>query len=366
MIDMRIDPSKAIKGRRVFVTGASGFIGRRLVAALVDAGAAVTVLSRSRHGTGHNHGSTVATVIGNLDDAVLLESGLKGQEIIFHLAYDVRAPAAANLAAFNTLLGAAVNAPVGRIVHTSSIVVYDGWPDHDIDETGTMQRPGGGAYRQAKIEMERHLMRGSLPAAILQPTIVYGPGSALWTDRLAEALVAGGIVLPTPEGKCNGIFVDDVVQVLLRAAVIPDLGQERFIVSGPTPFSWSQLLGGYARIIGKGTVQHSPIVELRARLGPKPDVDAGSNNPTAMARIGGAGRKIVGRERFEALARLSRRRLAKGGVMHPNHHLLEVFSATGTCCINHARERLEFTPAFDLARGLAATEAHLKSLVRAN
>ena len=360
---MAIDPLKSIKGRRVFVTGASGFIGRRLEADLVDAGAKVTTLSRTRHRTARLPSSNVTAVTGNLQDQALLSSYLQDQEIVFNLAYDVRASAAGNLAAFETLLGAAASAQIGRIVHTSSIVVYDGWPDHDIDEGGSMRRPGGSAYRQAKIAMERQLMQGALPAAILQPTIVYGPGSALWTDRFAENLAAGGIVLPTPEGLCNGVFVDDVVQALIRAAVLPGLGQERFIVSGPTPFLWSELLQGYARIIGTGTVRHQSKAELLARLGPKPDENAPPDRPSAMARVSAIGRKVLGRERFETLARRARLALAKDAVTHPDHHQLEVFSATGTCHIDHARERLKYAPVFALSKGLAATEEHLKKLL---
>src|SRR5690606_39281896 len=83
------------------------------------------------------------------------------------------------------------------------------------------------------------------------PTIVYGPGSALWTDGFATALLGGGVVLPEPAGLCNGVFVEDVVQACLKAATLPDLGRERFVISGPAPFPWSALLQGYVRALGR-------------------------------------------------------------------------------------------------------------------
>jgi Nucleoside-diphosphate-sugar epimerases len=281
-------------------------------------------------------------MVGDLNDTALLVTGLREQEVVFHLAYDGRATAAANLAGFDSLLAASAKAGVGRIVHTSSIVVYDDWPNGDVDETGTMRRPGGSGYRQAKIEMERRLMAGPAPAAILQPTIVYGPGSVLWTEQFLEWLTVGDIVLPTPEGHCSGLFVDDLVQALFRAATLPDLGQERFIVSGSDPFPWSRLLEGYARIIGSGNVRHVPVKELMSRLGTDSDGDHQDQGPSRMASIHIAGRRIFGRERFERLLRLIRRRLARGGGMYPDRHLLSVFSATGNCSIRHARERLGF------------------------
>lgn len=340
-------------GRRVFVTGAGGFIGRRLVDILAEAGAEVSALRRTPARAG-----PARTVVGDLADAALLERALQGQEAVFHLAYDGRASAAANLAAFDAVRGAAEKAGVGRIVHASSIVVYDGWPGRDLDETGSMQRPGGSGYRQAKIEMERRLMAGPLPAAILQPTLVYGPGSAFWTDQFIEWLGMGGnVVLPAPEGHCHGVFVDDVVQALLRAATLPDLGQERFIVSGEDPFPWSRLLEGYARIAGRGGVRHVPLDELRARLGPEPEDDHHDEGPSRLAIIHAAGRRILGRERFERLLRQIKGRLAGGGDMYPDQHLLGVYTAGGRCSIERARERLGYAPEFDLEKGLAATAA---------
>jgi nucleoside-diphosphate-sugar epimerase len=357
-------PGQAIVGRRVFVTGADGFIGRRLVNALVRAGAKVTILCRSSRGRTAERPSAVRTIVGDLTNTALLEIGLREQEIVFHLAYDGRATARDNLAAFDSLLAASAKARVGRIVHTSSIVVYDGWPNHDLDETGGTTRPGGSGYRQAKIEMERRLLAGPLPAAILQPTIVYGPGSALWTEQFIEGLTVGDIVLPTPEGHCSGLFVDDLVQALFRAATRPDLGQERFIISGSDPFPWSRLFEGYARIVGRGSVQHVPVNELMSRLGQKPDDHYHDEAPARMARIHVVGRRILGRERFEGLVRLVRRRLATGGRMYPDQHLLGVFSATGRCSIRHARERLGFEPEFDLGQGLAAIELEVGGRVR--
>ena len=82
-------------------------------------------------------------------------------------------------------------------------------------------------------------------------------------------------------------------------------------------------------------------------------------SPSRMAGVHAAGRRLLGRERFERLVRLFRRRMARGGSMFPDYHLLEVFSATGTCSIRHARERLGYEPEFDLMKGLAATESDL-------
>ncbi|PWE32972.1 hypothetical protein DDZ14_07730 [Maritimibacter sp. 55A14] len=356
---MQREDVKPLDGKAVFVTGATGFIGRALVEALLAAGARVTVLLRSRHGARALGDQGVRVLTGGLGDGAALARGLAGQAVLFHLAYDVRASGDSNLEAFETLYSQAVDAGVGRIVHASSIVVYDGWPDADLTEESPISRPGGGPYRAAKMAMERRLIDGPLPAAILQPTLVYGPGSALWTDGLADALAAGTVVLPEPEGRCNAVFVGDVVQAMLRAAMLDDPGRERFIVSGRETVAWSDLLGGYAAIIGAGGLRHVPLTDLEARLGPEPD-EAPPAGPSVAARIGAWGRHLLGRERFESLVRRLRRR-AGGGETWPDRHMLTLYSAQGHCSIARAQARLGYAPDFTLEAGLAATAPYLKA-----
>lgn len=351
---------EALRGQKVLVTGASGFIGRRLVAALCAAGAEVTALGRTKHSLSALSGLPVRFVKGRLGDDRIAAEAVRGQKVIFHLAYDFRQSAAANVTAADSLLRAAEAAALARIVHLSSIVVYDDWPGGQLTEASPMARPGGSPYRRAKIALEERLMTGSRPALILQPTIVWGPGSSLWTDGFAEALRAGDVVLPEPQGLCQGVFVEDVVQACLQAALLPDPGRERFIINGPAPFTWSDLIGGYRDILCCGKVRFEPAEALRpaANHGAEADEKA----PSAAARISALGRRILGRERFEALVRAARRRLKARGDMRPDAHLYELMVARGACPAVAARQRLGYQPEYGLAEGLAATADHLRAL----
>lgn len=349
-----------LAGCPVFVTGATGFVGRRLLEQLTQAGANVTALLRTRHGARDLAALGVRVEVGALSDRPLMQSALRGQQVLFHLAYDMRAPATQNLADFEVLRSASETAGVDRIVHVSSIVVHDGWPNQDLDENSPTQRPGGSAYRHAKLAMEQALMQGNCPAAILQPTLVYGPHSRMWTDQLADWLARGTVVLPDPEGVCNGVFVDDLVQALLRAAILPDLDRERFIISGAAPFAWSDLLLGYARTIGRGKVRHAPLAALQARL-PAQSEDAPPDRPTLAARVSAAARSLIGRENFETMVHGLKRRLPGRAEVLPDHAMLELFAAHGVCRIDKARARLGYRPEYDLAAGLDATRSYLES-----
>lgn len=344
----------------VFVTGATGFIGKRLVPALLQTGARVTVLLRSRHGASALEKMGAQTLIGSLGDRAFLETVLREQDVLFHLAYDMRATANDNLTQFNLLRTAAETAEVGRIVHISSIVIYDGWPQQDLTEASSGARSGGGAYRQAKRVMEQTLMDATCPVAILQPTLVYGPGSVFWTDQLAAWLAAGTVVLPDPEGLCNAVFVDDLVQAMLRAARLEDLRHERFIISGAAPIAWSDMMNGYADIIGRGNIRYVPQAELAARLPPATPEDSADTQSLA-ARISAAARVWMGRERFETLVHGVKQRLPHPDEIYPDRYMLNLLSARGHCQIDHARTRLGYTPEYDLKAGLAATRKYLQA-----
>ena len=351
---------ESLAGQRVFVTGATGFIGRRLVAGLVANEARVTALLRSRHGGAHFRRMGLDVVVGSLSDPEALSAALSGRSVVVHLAYDVRGSAETNLKTFNTLYDAAVKTGVGRFIHVSSIVVYNGWPSSEIDEDSPANGTGGSPYRQAKLAMEQRLISGDIPVAILQPTLVYGPGSALWTDALAQQLLSGTVVLPEPEGQCNAVFVDDLVQAILRATALPDLGRERFIISGAEPVSWSGLLDGYAASLGVGKIRHEPIETLQERLGPEPTTDIPPAGPSVAAKVSALGRRVLGRERFEALVRAARRRVAKPeGDVYPDRYMTELYSSSGVCRIGRARDRLGYDPEYTLDKGLAATSGYL-------
>jgi nucleoside-diphosphate-sugar epimerase len=358
-------PDPDLAGRPVLVTGAGGFIGRRLVAALSAAGARVTALLRGRHGARRLEALGARVVVCDLRRPERLAEVLSGQEVVFHLAYDIRAGATANLAAFEGLLAAAQGAPVGRIVHASSVVVYDGWPHGRLDEESPVTPPGGvGAdYRSAKIEMERRLLAGDIAAAILQPTIVYGPGSALWTEAPLAALGRGGVVLPDPPGLCPAVFVDDVVQAALRAAALPDLGRERFLVSGadsPDSLDWRRVFEGYRAILGRGEVILEPAAALEARLGPPPPAGARGAVP-ASARASAALRRLVGHGTVAALAGRLRALAAPVGPARPDRFMLELYRARPCIDISRAKRRLGYAPRFDFAAGLREIEKSLQS-----
>lgn len=338
------EASAGFTGKTVIVTGATGFIGRRVVAALLELGAKVSVILRSGHGAKALQARGVTVWIGALSDPDFMASVLKENEILIHLAYDVRASGRENMSAFSTLHSAVQASNLKRVVHMSSMVVYDHWPDGVIDREAAATRTGREDYRDTKIEMEEALLAGTKPVAILQPGIVYGPGSAMWTDAPREALRRGPVILPDPVGLCPAIHVDDVVQATLRAALISDLTHERFILNGPGEPTWGDFFIAHIKAIGEGTIEYRALDELEARLPPVDESSPASASPSLAARVSGILRKGLGRDRFEAIVRTATRALNKSGPVYPDRGALKLYQARPRVCDAHTRERLRFEP----------------------
>ena len=349
-----------LEGRRIAVTGATGFIGRALCAELGRSGATVTALLRNRHGHDLMSSYAIKGVVAPLVAGQTLNNALSGHDTVINLAYDIRAGASANLTAFNAMLSAATHAGIKQIIHISSAVVYDDWPGGDangcISETSPIHETGSHGYRAAKIEMEKQLYLQEIPATILQPTIVYGPGSEQWTLAQIHALRNGGIVLPDPCGTCALVHVNDVVQAMLRAAALTQPKTDHFLISGPETPSWDTLFSEYARIAGAPPPRKEPLSDLLRRL-PAPittPVSSSFKAPSQAARAGAALRQIIGRQRFDRLKSRLLSLSGPSGPVWPDAAQLALYSARPLINTSHARYILGYIPVTTLKKGLAS------------
>ncbi|HEX3129897.1 MAG TPA: NAD-dependent epimerase/dehydratase family protein [Thermoanaerobaculia bacterium] len=250
-----------LRGRKVFVTGATGGIGGRLVERLVrHHGADVRVLIRNPSSAARLARFPLTFHMGDVTRSEDLDRAIQGSELVFHCAYGTTGSqkhhAWVNRVGTERVLEAAHRAGASRVVHLSTLMVYGRTGDGDLDETAPRRRFGN-AYSDSKLEAEaialQYSRSGRVQVAVLQPTAVYGPYGGVWTTKPLQALKAGRqILINGGDGFANAVYVDDLVTAMLLAAVRDGAAGEAFLISGPEPVSWRELYERFARMLGDG------------------------------------------------------------------------------------------------------------------
>jgi nucleoside-diphosphate-sugar epimerase len=240
--------------------GATGFIGKRVLEALRECDWASPVAASRRRA---NRGAADQPERVQLDatDAGQLRRAMEGVTAVVNCVLGNSRTIVDSARALFSVAAASPTPP--RIVHFSSLAVY-GEATCDVDESAA---PVGrlSAYGAAKLETER-LAADNPSIVTLRPGIVYGPGGAQWSGRIAQLLYAHrlGDLGSGGDGYCNLVYIDDVAEAVLRALRSPTAPGRAFNLSLPDPPTWNEYLSRYAAALG--AVPVSRIGQRRLRL----------------------------------------------------------------------------------------------------
>src|SRR3984957_2251771 len=245
----------------ILVTGASGFLGSALAAALRASGHAIRVLARpSSPRTNLNAADVVCE--GDLRDRASLAAALKGVRYLFHAAADYRLWARdpeeirrSNVEGTRLIMEEALSAGVERIVYTSSVATLkltDGVVS--TEDNPLADGEGIGAYKRSKVAAERlveaMIQRDGLPAVIVNPSTPIGP-------RDVRPTPTGRIIVEAASGRMpafvdtglNLAHVDDVALGHLDALDRGRIG-ERYILGGENVYL-ADMLADISRLVGR-------------------------------------------------------------------------------------------------------------------
>ncbi|MFC5746427.1 nitroreductase family deazaflavin-dependent oxidoreductase [Actinomadura rugatobispora] len=255
---------------RVFLTGASGFVGSHTVRSLLDAGhrpralvrdpgKAARVLARLGVPAGD-----VELVTGDMLDAATVNKALDGCDAAVHAAAAIGVTGSGtpggggdpenglvrvNVAGTRNVVGGAVARGLERVVHVSTIAVFVPPPGPRITTDGPLAAPRTG-YGRSKLAAERYvrdLQAEGAPVTIVYPGGVCGPDQPV-LDALMEGLSAAlDLAWPLPPGGVSVIDVRDLGEALARAATRPT--PDRLLLGGHY-LTWPQYADLCDRLTG--------------------------------------------------------------------------------------------------------------------
>jgi len=231
---------------RVFVTGATGFIGGEVARQLRARGDEAACLVRSPQKAAKLSALGCELVTGDLGDAEAIRSGMAGCDAVVHAAamYEIGIPAKqhpamweANVAGTERVLSAAREAGVAKLVYVSTVGVFGNTHRQVVDES--YEHPGReftSYYEETKLEAHRvakRMIEDGLPGVIVQPGGVYGPDDTSQVADLLEQFLAGRLpLLPFPELGICLTHVEDIAGGILLALDKGRVG-ETYVLSGP-------------------------------------------------------------------------------------------------------------------------------------
>lgn len=376
---------------RVLVTGASGFIGGRLVERLVlHRRADVRVLVRNPASAARLARFPLDFRLGDVTSTADLDKAVQGCDLVFHCAYGTtgsqKRRAWVNRVGTERTLEAAHRVGVKRVVYLSTLMVYGQTADGDLDEAAPRRRFGN-AYSDSKLDAEKIALQysssGRVPVTVLQPTAVYGPYGGVWTVQPLATLKSGRMILINGgDGLANAVYVDDLVSAMLLAAENDAAVGGAFLISGPEAVTWRELYGRFARMLGDGERTVSMTVDEALAYYKRHQKetshfhqeflrtfkqDRGFRDRLMATRELKALRELASSMLPEGLQDRIKGKMSGGGgqpavpekglPIHPlTPQMIGFFAAKTRVRIDKARRLLGYEPAFSLERGMELTE----------
>jgi 2-alkyl-3-oxoalkanoate reductase len=211
------------------VTGAGGFLGKTLVKRLADTGETVRAQVRRRVPEWENN-PLIEVVRGDLGDPDFVDHATAGAKVVFHVGAARKGAAPdferGTIWATRNVIDSCLRHNVTRMIYVSSLSVLDHAGHNPVEQVreSSPYEPHPdqrGLYTQTKLQAEQMVLAAvrerKLPAVILRPGQIFGPGSAPTAPSGAIAFGSHWLVVGNGKRQLPLVYVDDVVDALLLA-----------------------------------------------------------------------------------------------------------------------------------------------------
>ena len=239
----------------ILVTGATGFIGRRVVAALTSQGKPVRVLVHTPERAAVLSAYPVEVADGDVLDTSTIGSACDGVDQIVHLVAAIRETRGRDFQTTNyqgtkMLLEAAASAGVGKIVFASTL--------------GATSDPSY-RYLYSRWMAEQEIIRSGLPYCIVRFSVGFGRGDEFFNPMAAQVKLSP--VVPVPgDGKASfqPIGAEDAARCLVTALDREDLVGRTLDVGGPEKLTYDEMIDLVGKTLGAQTFKvHVPLGLMR-------------------------------------------------------------------------------------------------------
>ena len=226
----------------ILLTGATGFVGSRIVHALRVEERAVRALVRDPGDTGRLQALGCETAVGDMTDAASLRRAVEGCETVIHLVGILQGTPSdfdrVMSQGTRDLLAAAKEAGVRRFVLMSAL---------GFDEQTKDLVP----YYRAKWQMEQDVKASGLEHVIFRPSFVFGPGGGALAQfkKIAKLAPVTPIVGPGTQ-RIQPIWIDDVAAYYAAAVDKPEAANRTFELGGPDVVTWNEFWARLKRAQG--------------------------------------------------------------------------------------------------------------------
>jgi dihydroflavonol-4-reductase len=229
---------------RIFLTGATGFIGSRFVRKIMQTPYQLRCLVRNRAAGCELERAGAEVLVGGIGDRDVLRSGMSGCDAVVNLAalYSFWAPdkveyQRVNVEGTRKVLESALEAGINKVVHVSTVAVFgkpQESPFHEDTPVGPIQfsEYARTKYQGDLIAWEMHEKEG-LPLVVIYPGAVLGPQDPKATGEYIERLLARRMPSTVFDNVMfPWVYVGDVAEALLKAVQKEDNVGAKYIVVG--------------------------------------------------------------------------------------------------------------------------------------
>lgn len=243
---------------KAFITGATGFIGSHLADRLIADETFTEVRCLVRSTDKWLEGKKFKRISGDLNDIKALSKGIKGADVIFHLAGIVMAPkqkdfTLANVSATEDIIRIAQKNGVHNIIVLSSLAAAGPSNGTPIDESKPFEPVS--MYGRSKRDMEKSIhkiAREKDSIKIIRPPAVYGPREdQIFTYFQAFKKGLSTIVGDGIHPRLSMIYVADLIDGILKASNKKDVGVHTYFMTGLDTYNWNQIHAVTSKVMGK-------------------------------------------------------------------------------------------------------------------